>query len=68
MNRTGLIIALAIAVIVGMAFGFYPELDLSIARYFYRFEDASHNMFAFRIYPPLMLARDVGLWIGAVLV
>ena len=35
MNRTGLIIALAIAVIVGMAFGFYPELDLSIARYFY---------------------------------
>ncbi|MGA8963884.1 MAG: phosphatase PAP2 family protein [Pseudolabrys sp.] len=68
MNRTGLIIALAIAVIVGMAFGFYPELDLSIARYFYTFEDASHNMFAFRIYPPLMLARDVGLWIGAVLV
>ncbi|MGB9041434.1 MAG: PAP2 family protein, partial [Pseudolabrys sp.] len=68
MNRTGLIIALTIAVVAGVAFGFYPELDLSIARYFYAFEDANHNMFAFRIYPPLMLARDVGLWIGAVLV
>ena len=64
MNRTGLLVALAIAVVAGVAFGLYPELDLRIARYFYVFEDASHNMFALRIYPPLMLARDVGLWIG----
>jgi membrane-associated PAP2 superfamily phosphatase len=68
MKRTGLIVALTIAVVAGAAFGLYSELDLSIARYFYKFEDASHNMFAFRIYPPLMLARDVGLWASAVLV
>ena len=68
MNRAGLIIALAIAVIAGVVFGFYPELDLRIARYFYGFEDASHNMFAFRIYRPLMLARNIGLWIGTILV
>ena len=68
MNRTGLLIALAIAVVAGLAFGLYPELDLRIARYFYGFEDAGHNMFAFRFYPPLMQARDIGLWIGTVLV
>lgn len=68
MNRTGLIIALAIAIVVGAAFGLYPDLDLRIARYFYGFEDSSHNMFALRIYPPLMRARDIGLWIGTILV
>jgi lipid A 4'-phosphatase len=68
MNRTGFIVALAIAVVAGVAFGLYPELDLRIARYFYVFEDTSHNMFALRIYPPLMLARNVGLWIAAALV
>ena len=68
MNRTGLIIALVIAAVVGLAFGLYPELDLAVSRYFYSFADASHNMFAWRLYPPLMLARDIGLWVGTVLV
>jgi lipid A 4'-phosphatase len=68
MNRTGLLIALAIAIVTGLVFGFYPELDLRVARYFYGFQDTNHNTFAFRIYPPLMLARDVGLWIGTLLV
>jgi membrane-associated PAP2 superfamily phosphatase len=68
MNRTALIIALAIGSIAGLVFGFYPDLDLRIARYFYAFEDVSHNMFAFRLYPPLMLARNIGLWIGTILV
>ena len=68
MNRTGLLIALAIAVVTGVVFGLYPELDLRVARYFYGFQDTNHNTFAFRIYPPLMLARDVGLWISALLV
>ena len=53
MNRTGLLIALAIAVVAGVVFGLYPELDLRIARYFYSFEDAGHNTFAFRLYPPV---------------
>ena len=68
MNRTGLLIALAIAVVAGLAFGLYPEIDLRIAGYFYGFEDPAHNKFALRFYPPLMKARDVGLWIGAALV
>lgn len=68
MNRTGLLIALTIAVATGAVFGLYPELDLRVAQYFYGFQDTNHNTFAFRIYPPLMLARDVGLWIGALLV
>jgi membrane-associated PAP2 superfamily phosphatase len=68
MNRTGLIVALVIAVVAGVAFGLYPDLDLRIARHFYAVEDASHNLFAFRIYPPVMLARNLGLWIGTALV
>ena len=68
MNRTGLLIALAIAVVAGLAFGLYPELDLRVTGYFYGFEDPAHNKFALRLYPPLMKARNVGLWIGTVLV
>lgn len=68
MNRTGLIIALAVAIVTGVAFGLYPDLDLRVARHFYAVEDASHNMFAFRIYPPVMMARNLGLWVGTVLV
>jgi membrane-associated PAP2 superfamily phosphatase len=68
MNRTGLIVALSLAAVVGLAFGFYPELDLPVSRYFYGFADNAHNMFAWRLYPPLMLARDIGLWVSTVLV
>lgn len=68
MNRTGLLIALAIAVVSGLAFGLYPGLDLDVARYFHAFEDGNHNMFALRIYPPLMRARNIGLWVGTILV
>jgi len=68
MNQTGLIIALVIAVAGGLLFGFYPALELAIARHFHDYVDASHNVFAWRIYPPLMNARNVGLWIGTVLV
>lgn len=68
MNRTGLLIALAIAAVAGLVFGLYPGLDLEVARYFHGFADRSHNMFALRIYPPLMKARDIGLWVGFILV
>jgi lipid A 4'-phosphatase len=68
MNRTGLIIALAIAAVTGLAFGLYPQLDLRIAQHFHDYIDASHNVFAWRISPPLMLARNVGLWVGTVLI
>jgi len=68
MNRTGLIIALVIAAVVGLLFGVFPQIDLSISRYFYGFIDANHNAFDWRISRSAMMARDVGLWIGAVLV
>jgi membrane-associated PAP2 superfamily phosphatase len=68
MNRTGLIVALAIAAVVGVAFGLYPLIDVRIARYFYEFADNNHNMFALRLSPPLMRARDIGLWVETVLI
>ena len=67
MNRTGLFIALAAAVVAGLAFGIFPQLDLAVSRYFYGFVN-SGNYFAFRIYPPLMHARDLGLWIPTLLI
>jgi len=68
MNRTGLIIALAIAVVVGLPFGLDPQLDLDIARHFYNHIDPSGHVFAWRIFPPLMIFRNIGLWIGTILV
>jgi lipid A 4'-phosphatase len=68
MNRTGLFVALALAVAAGLAFGLFPQLDLAVARYFHGFVDSGVNYFAFRIYPPLMHARDVGLWIPTLLI
>lgn len=35
MNRIGLLVALAIAVVAGLAFGLYPRLDLALAAPFY---------------------------------
>jgi lipid A 4'-phosphatase len=35
MNRTGLLIALALAAVVGLLFGIYPELDLDLVRPFF---------------------------------
>ena len=35
MNRTGLTIALAVAVVVGVLFGVYPRLDIDISAFFY---------------------------------
>jgi lipid A 4'-phosphatase len=67
MNRTGLIVALSIAAVTGLAFGFYPRLDLMISAPFHAMTIDGNN-FAPRIYPPLMLARDTGLWVGTFLV
>jgi membrane-associated PAP2 superfamily phosphatase len=67
MNRTGLIVALVIAAVTGLAFGIYPDLDLRIARHFYDVVDGNRNTFAWRLYPPLMLLRDAGLWLVALL-
>ena len=31
MNRTGLFVALSLALVIGLVFGIYPELDLKLA-------------------------------------
>ena len=67
MNRTGLIIALVIAAVTGLAFGLFPQFDLDIAAIFYP-HMAGDNHFGWRLYPPLMMARDAGLWVGTLLI
>jgi lipid A 4'-phosphatase len=68
MNRTGLIVALAIGIVAGLLFGIVPALDLRVAGYFYAITDRAHNMFALRLSPVLMTARDIGLRVGIVLI
>jgi lipid A 4'-phosphatase len=68
MNRTGLICVLAIAVVAGLLFGLYPELDLQVARHFHAVETPDHDGFALRFYPSLIRVRNFGLWIPALLV
>jgi hypothetical protein len=48
MNRTGLIIALTIAAVTGLAFGLYPQLDLMASAPFHAMT-ISYNHFAPRI-------------------
>ncbi|MFA6266481.1 MAG: phosphatase PAP2 family protein [Pseudolabrys sp.] len=67
MGRTGLYIALGIGAVTGVVFGFFPELDLRISRVFYDFV-IGDNHFGWRIYPPLMVARDAGLWVGVLII
>ncbi len=68
MNRTGLIIALAIAAVVGLLFGLYPQLDLAIARLFFDVEPVQHFTFTWHLSPALMTVRNNVLWISTVLV
>ena len=46
MNRTGLFIALGLALVVGLLFGLYPELDLKLAALFY---DAANKSFPLKV-------------------
>ncbi|MDR3420329.1 MAG: phosphatase PAP2 family protein [Xanthobacteraceae bacterium] len=57
MNRTGLAVALAIAVVVGGVFALYPQWDLNIAALFY--DPATHR---FRAWGTIWMdhARDAG--------
>ena len=67
MNRTGLLIALGLAAVVGVIFGLFPQLDLMISSPF-QIYDANHNGFALHLHPGVQLARDIGLWVGAVII
>jgi membrane-associated PAP2 superfamily phosphatase len=56
MNRTGLLIALALAAAVGLLFGLYPKLDLDLARPFF---DPAAGGFRASVDPVLNALRDL---------
>jgi membrane-associated PAP2 superfamily phosphatase len=60
MNRTGLIVTLAIAALVGVGFGIWPELDLKLAALFY---DPDKNGFWRAPDPGYMRLRNAGIWL-----
>jgi membrane-associated PAP2 superfamily phosphatase len=61
MNRTGLFIALGLALAVGMLFGIYPELDLKLAGLFY---DTTTKSFPLKLNTLAAFARDAAMWIA----
>ncbi len=61
MNRTGLFIALGLALVVGLLFGIYPELDLKIAALFY---DATTRSWPLKLNTLAAIARDGAMWIA----
>jgi lipid A 4'-phosphatase len=64
MNRTGLMITLAIAASVGLIFGLYPVLDLKIAGLFY---DPGMKDFPLRVNPSWGFVRDAAMWVVSVI-
>jgi membrane-associated PAP2 superfamily phosphatase len=61
MNRTGLCIALTLALVVGLLFGIYPELDLKLAALFY---DPATRSFPLRSIGIIEIARQAAMWIA----
>jgi membrane-associated PAP2 superfamily phosphatase len=61
MNRTGLFIALALALVVGLLFGIYPELDLKLAALFY---DPATKTFPLKFDTLAGIARDGAMWVA----
>ena len=61
MNRTGLFIALSLALVVGVVFGVYPELDLKFASLFY---DEATRSFPLKSNTWAAIARDGAMWIA----
>jgi len=65
MNRTGLLIALALAAAVGLLFGFFPQLDLDLARPFF---DPAAGGFWFSFHPVSNALRDLSRLLVTLLV
>jgi lipid A 4'-phosphatase len=64
MNRTGLFIALGLALIIGLLFGIFPELDLKLAALFY---DPATTSFPLKQSGLAAFARDSAMWVAWVL-
>jgi lipid A 4'-phosphatase len=61
MNRIGLFIALTLALVVGLLFGIYPELDLKLTARFY---DPATKSFPLRFNTFAEIARQAAMWIA----
>ena len=61
MNRTGLFVALSLALVIGLVFGIFPELDLKLASLFY---DAPTRSFPLKLNSLATYARDGAMWIA----
>jgi membrane-associated PAP2 superfamily phosphatase len=61
MNRTGLVIAIGLALVIGLLFGIFPELDLKLAALFY---DAAQKAFPLKLNALAAFARDAAMWVA----
>jgi lipid A 4'-phosphatase len=61
MKRTGLFVALSLALVIGLVFGIFPELDLKLASLFY---DAQTRSFPLKLNWLAEVARDGAMWIA----
>jgi lipid A 4'-phosphatase len=61
MKRTGLFVALSLALVIGLVFGIFPELDLKLASLFY---DAQTRSFPLKLNWLAQVARDGAMWIA----
>jgi len=61
MNRTGLFIALGLALVIGLLFGIFPELDLKLAALFY---DGATKSFPLKQDSLAAFARDAAMWVA----
>ena len=61
MNRTGLFIALALAVVIELLFGIYPEFDLKLAALFY---DPATKSFPLKFDTLAVIVRAAAMWIS----
>ena len=61
MNRTGLFIALALWLVIGVVFGLYPELDLKLAALFF---DPDTKTFPLKLNGWAGFARDAAMWVA----
>src|ERR1700686_3943410 len=61
MTPKALFIALALALVIGLLFGIYPELDLKLAALFY---DGATRTFPLKLNAMAALARDGAMWIA----
>jgi lipid A 4'-phosphatase len=61
MNRTGLFIALGLALVIGLLFGIFPEFDLKLAALFY---DGATKSFPLKQDWLAAFARDAAMWVA----